>query len=74
MQLEVKTEVVEVNDQMTQKLEALQAQGWTLVAGVTPVAIYHLCRPVQPNAALGTLKIDESQVQIIRDGKIVTNR
>lgn len=78
MQVEFKVEVIEINEQMPTKLEAMQAQGWGLVPGATPVAVYHLSRataaPVAGTQAFGTLKIDESGVQILRDGKLVNGQ
>lgn len=72
MQLEFKTEVVELNDQLAARLEQLRQEGWLVMPGVAPIAVYHLCRPQSaPGQAVGGLKIDEAGIQIIRDGKIV---
>lgn len=74
MQLEFKTEVLVLNEKMSERLAQLQKEGWLLVNGVAPLAVYQLCRQVKQQAeglATGTLTIDESGVQIIRDGKVV---
>ena len=69
--------VLELNDSFQGQVKALEAEGWQLVPGVLPVAVYHLIRMKQPvgqsNQAggFGDLRIDDSKIGILRDGKLV---
>jgi hypothetical protein len=75
--VEHRTETFSLLDpDLQNKLAQLQAEGWQIVPGTHPIAIYHLERhvvaapPPQPAAAgVGRMHIDESQITIIRGGK-----
>ena len=64
------------------EVERLAKDGWQLVPGVQPIAIYNLVRqknmpvsapaPVSPQAGMGTLGIDDSKIFMMRDGKLVS--
>ncbi len=79
MQLEHEMTVVPIDANFEGALAALKAQGWEMVPGVTPVAVYHLVRikpeaqqqPVSQPMGLGKLHIDESKIGIVRNGKFV---
>lgn len=69
--------VLELNESFQEQVKALEAEGWQQVPGVLPVAVYHLIRMKQPanqgNQAggRGALKIDDSKITVIRDGRVV---
>lgn len=75
MEVEHDIKVIPVNDKMTGEIEKLAKEGWTLVPGVQPVAIYHVVRQKNTHAAAnsghGTLLLDDSKIGILRDGKVV---
>ncbi len=63
------------NDLQT-KLDALTAQRYIQVPGTTPQVVYMLCRPASAESVIqgsgfGKFGIDDSQVSIIRDGKLI---
>lgn len=76
MEVEHDIKVIPVNDKLGPELEKLQREGWTLVPGIMPVAIYHVVRAKQQHvsapAGFGTLHIDESKIGILRDGKLLS--
>ena len=69
--------VLELNDDFQGQVKALEAEGWQLVPGVLPVAVYHLIRVKQAanqaNQAggLGVLKVDDTKIHVIRNGQVV---
>lgn len=67
--------MIEINDDLPGKIEALRAEGWELIAGIPPVAIYHVVRKkiVQPSdeGAQLTMAIDDAKIGVIRNGKLV---
>lgn len=78
MEVEYATRVIAVNDQLMAEVEKLAKEGWQLVPGIQPVAIYNLVRPkgfVAQSAAVlaapgtATLTIDDSKIAIYRNGK-----
>ncbi len=77
MELEYKTEMVPITESFQDDIGRLVADHWEILPGTKPVAIYHLVRikAQVPQAAavggMGTLKIDESKISIIRGGKVV---
>lgn len=83
MPLEFKTALLPLDNQENHQrtLQALAQEGWMIVPGITPKAIYELCRQpgAQPQPSMteasgvATLSIDESKVGILRDGKMVTH-
>jgi hypothetical protein len=78
MKFEHQTTVIPVDENLLKAVENMKAAGWMIMPGATPVAVYHLIRPVQevnPLAALnveGIMTIDETKVHIVRDGKVVS--
>lgn len=76
MEVEHDIKVLPVNDKLQAEIEKLAKEGWTLVPGVQPVAIYHVVRAKQQHisapAGLGALHIDESKIGILRDGKLLS--
>ncbi len=76
--LEFDTLVVPLDANVQQALEAKAQEGWMLVPGTVPRAIYQICRPLQqqqPQAeskGFGVLRIDESKMYFIdKDGNRV---
>jgi hypothetical protein len=80
--LEFDTLVVPLDANVQQALEAKAQEGWMLVPGTVPRAIYQICRPLQqqqpqdPQVAkkegFGVLRIDESKMYFIdKDGNRV---
>ena len=69
--------VLELNDNFQGQVKALEAEGWQLVPGVLPVAVYHLIRMKQPVGqgnqvgGFGDLKIDDTKIHVIRNGQVV---
>jgi hypothetical protein len=58
------------------ELNKLAAEGWQIVPGAPPFAVYYLTRQkpqakMAEHAAQGTLQIDDSKIHVVRDGKIV---
>jgi len=70
---ELRVQTLAITEQIAQELEKLQADGWEVVPGAVPVALYHLRRlkaHVMRAGARGGITIDESKVFIIGpDGK-----
>ena len=52
------------------EIKKIDAEGWQLVPGVSPVAVYHLMRQ-KPGVgtAMGSMRIDEAGVFIIPAGQ-----
>lgn len=75
MEVEHDIKVIPVNANLQGEIERLTKEGWTLVPGVQPVAIYHVVRPkratAQANMGQGTMMIDESKIGILRNGQII---
>lgn len=75
MEVEHDIKVIPVNDKMTGEIERLAKEGWTLVPGVQPVAIYHVVRQKQATAQAsmgkGTMMIDDSRIGILRNGQLI---
>jgi hypothetical protein len=73
MDIEHDVKVLTIDDKFESKLKELQAEGWTLVAGVLPIAIYHVVRQKQPPAGVGfgKLQVDDTKVMILKpDGSL----
>lgn len=72
---EYETKTFPVNSELVPTIEDLGRDGWDLIPGLQPVAVYPL-RRLRVRAAeaplMAKLTIDESKVQIIRNGQIVT--
>lgn len=75
MDLEYKTVTLEINAEFQSELKKYIDEKWEIQPGTQPVAVYHLVRikqsPEHEFGALGTLKIDDKNIHLIRGGKIV---
>ena len=75
MDVEFAVKTIEIDEQLQSKIQAMLAEGWQLVSGTNPVAIYHVQRmkqqPLSAVAGMGGIKIDEDQIFILRNGKLL---
>ena len=77
MEVEHSVRVFALDNALEDNIRAMTAEGWLLVPGVIPVAIYHVVRMkgVAPHddghKPVARINIDETKVQIIRDGQPV---
>jgi len=78
MDIEFAVKTIEVDEHLEQNIKAMLAEGWQLVSGTKPVAIYHVQRARQAAAqsfgfmgAQGGIALDESKVFILRNGKLL---
>jgi hypothetical protein len=75
MELEYHTEMIYLGEEGQRRVNQLVSEGWEIVPGTQPVAVYHLVRMKAAQAAavggFGTMQIDESKIHIIRGGKVV---
>jgi len=79
MDIEFSVRTIEIDEHLQDKIQQMLKEGWTLVSGTKPVAIYHLQRIKQVSAAQGFMGaagqggvgVDETQVFILRDGKLL---
>lgn len=79
MDVEFAVKAVEIDEHLETKIKALLVEGWSLVSGTKPVAIYHMQRvksATAPQALLsaagsGSIAIDENQIFILRNGKLL---
>ncbi len=76
IEIEHDVKVIPIDADLQKEIEKFVADGWELMSGVVPVAIYHVVRAKDRSKALsaggiGHMAIDESKVMILRDGKIV---
>lgn len=74
-EIEHDVKMLTIDDELPAKVEALKAEGWELIQGILPVAIYHVIRKVvreeddgQPRLRMA---VDDSKVLILRNGKPV---
>lgn len=81
MEIEYTARLIPVNENLMGEVEKLAKEGWQLVPGVQPVAIYNLVRPKNAPAfaapaatatGIATLSIDESKISLYRNGKPVS--
>lgn len=74
MELEYHTVTIPIEN-FQNEVQKLVAEGWEVLPGSKPVAVYHLVRikkqPVAGIGGLGSMNIDESKISIIRGGKVV---
>ena len=68
MQIEHEVKVIPIDENYQPTLLRLQGEGWEMVPGVKPVAIYHVAR-MKKDGAVGRLIIDDSKVHIIPGNK-----
>jgi hypothetical protein len=61
-----------IDESLPAAIEGLKADGWELIPGIVPVAIYHVVRHKnRPKDMELKMAIDDSKVGILRNGKIV---
>lgn len=68
MQIEHEVKVIPIDENFQTEVEKLRSDGWEIVPGVKPIAIYHLARLKKEEKGLGgvgRLVIDDSKVSII---------
>jgi hypothetical protein len=70
-EFETDVKMIPINDELPGKIDALKADGWELIAGVQPVAIYHIVRKIvkeEPQSGDVQLRmaVDESKVGVLR--------
>ena len=74
-EVEHTVKTLQITPNLQAEIHALEAEGWQLVPGVLPVIVYHLVRqknaPAVVQGALGQIKVDETKVHILRDGKLI---
>jgi hypothetical protein len=74
--LEFTLVMLSLDNDLQTKLDALTAQRYIQVPGTTPQVIYMLCRPasteqVAQGFGFGKFGVDDTQVKILRDGKLI---
>jgi hypothetical protein len=76
-EVEHAVKVLSIDNNLQDEVKRLESEGWELMPGILPVAVYHVVRiknkPQFAQAAEGTMGIDDSKVLIIRDGKVVSH-
>lgn len=70
-ELEFQTLLVPLDEQYQQKITELSLQGWSVIEGTAPFAVFNLCRPCtvqEPDTPVlkGRVEIDESGVTVIK--------
>ena len=74
-EVEHAVKVLPIDNELQQEVKKLEGEGWELMPGVLPVAVYHVVRvknkPQFAQSAQGTMGLDDSKVSILRDGKLV---
>jgi hypothetical protein len=79
MDIEFAVKTIEIDERLQDKIKEMLAEGWQLVSGTKPVAVYHVQRMKQmPQvqslmgaAGAGGIKVDEDQIFILRNGKLL---
>lgn len=80
MEVEHNVKVFPLDADLESNIKNMTAEGWLLLPGISPVAIYHVVRmkgvvpqPQGDNTPPPVVKvnIDDSKVKIIRDGKLI---
>ena len=78
MNVEHSVKVFPLDQDLESNIKAMSAEGWIMLPGVVPVAIYHVLRmvgamPVSEGAAqpFAQITIDDTKVPLIRDGQPV---
>lgn len=73
-ELEHAVKTLTIDEDYPVAVEALKAEGWELIPGILPVAVFHVVRlkirPATTDAQLNMV-IDESKIGILRNGEIV---
>lgn len=74
-EVELDVKMITIDDNLPAKIDALKAEGWELVVGIVPVAIYHVARKIakeEPSGAQLRMSVDDSKIGILRNGKLVS--
>ena len=79
MDIEFSVRTIEIDEHLQDKIQQMLKEGWSLVSGTKPVAIYHLQRIKQVSAAQsfmgvtghGGVALKEDEVFILRNGKLL---
>lgn len=84
MEVEHAVKVFPLNAELENNIKQMTAEGWLLLPGMTPVAIYHCVRvKAQDNdgnnlqshsdghVPVARIAIDETKVQILRNGELI---
>lgn len=81
MEIEHSVKVFQLDDQLENNLRAMAAEGYMLIPGIVPVAIYHTVRVKglapqageAPGAAMpiARVSIDDTKVKILRNGELI---
>lgn len=68
MEVEHDVKVIPIDENLQAEVQKLATEGWEMVAGVKPVAVYHVARVKRPSAGagFGKLHIDDSKVGILK--------
>ena len=76
-EVEHAVKVLQIDNNLQLEVKKLEAEGWELVPGIVPVAVYHLVRvknkPQFAQVAEGIMGVDDSKVHIIRGGKVISH-
>ena len=65
--MEFTTKVLNVDSTLQAEIAKLAEEGWQLIPGCQPKAVYQLCR--EPNGGRSAIVIDESKVHIVKAGQ-----
>lgn len=68
-ELEFQTLLIPLDDKYQEKINELTSQGWSIIAGTAPFAVFNLCRPVQHEDVpflRAKVDIDEAGVTIVK--------
>jgi hypothetical protein len=71
MELDTKRIEIPIDENLEERLRQLAAEGWGLVPGAKPMAVYSLCRLKEPTApnigepVFGRMLIDDSKILVI---------
>ena len=79
MDIEFSVRTIEIDEHLQDKIQQMLKEGWSLVSGTKPVAIYHVQRIKQISmpqsfgavAGAGGVALKEDQVFILRNGKLL---
>jgi hypothetical protein len=79
MDVEFTVKTLEIDEHLQDKINEMLAEGWQLVSGTKPVAVYHVQRMKNMPRAQGLLaaggfggvKINEDEIFILRNGKLL---
>lgn len=78
MQVEYSIQTIEIDEDYVTEMNKLKEAGWEQIPGFKPIAIFHLVRrieekpvPAVGGMGLGKLVIDDTKIDIVRDGKVV---